>query len=158
LRHQDWAPVNTEILLPVGITPDGRIETAKVTTHLTCQGTVMTDKNKIEILSKNSSLKPDNFDDLKNEDTIDAQGNKVVSLTEYEPNVVSILDKLFAISSNILIKTININQSSILATTKVFALSLDIDRHFSYQLKFSLIKPLSIIFKHFASYFSFTFI
>ena len=79
LRHQDWAPVNTEILLPVGITPDGRVETAKVTTHLTCQGTVMTDKSKIEILSKNSSLKPDNFDDLKNEDTIDAQGNKVVS-------------------------------------------------------------------------------
>ncbi len=33
------------------------------------------------------------------------QGNKVVSLTEYEPNVVSILDKLFTISSNILIKT-----------------------------------------------------
>ena len=56
LRHQDWAPVNTEILLPVGITPDGRVETAKVTTHLTCQGTVMTDKSKIEILSKNSSV------------------------------------------------------------------------------------------------------
>lgn len=33
------------------------------------------------------------------------QGNKVVSLTEYEPNVVSILDKLFEISSTILIKT-----------------------------------------------------
>lgn len=33
------------------------------------------------------------------------QGNKVVSLTEYEPNVVSILDKLFSISTNILIKT-----------------------------------------------------
>lgn len=33
------------------------------------------------------------------------QGNKVVSLTEYEPNVVSMLDNLFAISSNILIKT-----------------------------------------------------
>ena len=33
------------------------------------------------------------------------QGNKVVSLTEYEPNVVSILDKLFTLSSNILIKT-----------------------------------------------------
>ena len=33
------------------------------------------------------------------------QGNKVVSLTEYEPNVVSILNKLFTISSNILIKT-----------------------------------------------------
>jgi len=80
LRHQDWAPVNTEILLPVGITPDGRVETAKVTTHLTCQGTVMTDKNKIEILSKNSSLKPDNFDDLKNVDTVDAQG-KVIDST-----------------------------------------------------------------------------
>jgi hypothetical protein len=39
----------------------------------------MTDKTKIEILSKNSNLKPDNFDDLKNEDTVDAQGNKVVS-------------------------------------------------------------------------------
>jgi 16S rRNA G966 N2-methylase RsmD len=33
------------------------------------------------------------------------QGNKVVSLTEYEPNVVSILDKLFSITTNILIKT-----------------------------------------------------
>jgi len=33
------------------------------------------------------------------------QGNKVVSLTEYEPNVVTILDKLFTLSSNILIKT-----------------------------------------------------
>ena len=80
LRHQDWAPVNTEILLPVGITPDGRVETAKVTTHLTCQGTVMTDKSKIEILSKNSLLKPDSFDDLKNKDTVDAQG-KVIDST-----------------------------------------------------------------------------
>ena len=79
LRHQDWAPVNTEILLPVGITPDGRVETAKVTTHLTCQGTVMTDKSKVDILSKNSSLKPDNFDDLKNEDKVDAQGNEIDS-------------------------------------------------------------------------------
>ena len=33
------------------------------------------------------------------------QGNKVVSLTEYEPNVITILDKLFTLSSNILIKT-----------------------------------------------------
>jgi 16S rRNA G966 N2-methylase RsmD len=32
-------------------------------------------------------------------------GNKVVSLSEYEPNVISILDRLFAISTNILIKT-----------------------------------------------------
>ena len=35
----------------------------------------------------------------------DEQGNKVVSLTEYEPNVISILDKLFEISDSILIKT-----------------------------------------------------
>ena len=32
-------------------------------------------------------------------------GNKVVSLSEYEPNVISILDRLFTISTNILIKT-----------------------------------------------------
>lgn len=33
------------------------------------------------------------------------EGNKVVSITAYEPNVVSILDKLFTISNHILIKT-----------------------------------------------------
>ncbi len=79
LRHQDWAPVSTEILLPIEQAPDGKVKTAKVKTDLTCQGTVMTDKSKIEILSKNSPLKPNNFDELKNPDTVDSKGNKKVS-------------------------------------------------------------------------------
>lgn len=79
LRHQDWAPVSTEIVLPVELTPDGKVKTVKVQTDLTCQGTVMTDKTKIEILSKNSPLKPDNFDELKNPDTVDSKGSKKVS-------------------------------------------------------------------------------
>ncbi len=76
LRHQDWAPVSTKILLPVEQTPDGKVKTAKVQTDLTCQGSVMTDKTKIEILSKNSPLKPDNFDELKNPDKVDSEENK----------------------------------------------------------------------------------
>lgn len=79
LRHQDWAPVSTEIVMPVEQTPDGKVKTVKVQTDLTCQGMVMTDKTKIEILSKNSPLKPDNFDELKNPDTVDRKGNKKVS-------------------------------------------------------------------------------
>ncbi len=79
LRHQDWAPVSTEIALPVEQLPDGTVKTAVVKTDLTCQGTVMTDKAKIEILSQNSPLKPTNFDELKNPDTVDSKGNKKVS-------------------------------------------------------------------------------
>ncbi len=79
LRHQDWAPVSTKILLPIEQAPDGKVKTAKVKTDLTCQGTVMTNKTKVEVLSKNSPLKPNNFDELKNPDTVDSKGNKKVS-------------------------------------------------------------------------------
>ena len=66
LRHQDWKPVTSNILVPVYIHSNGQVDTATITTKLVCEGTVMTDTNQVNILSKNSALKPDNFDDLKN--------------------------------------------------------------------------------------------
>lgn len=66
LRHQAWDPVISNIQMPVKIHNDHHVETAIVQTSLVCQGTVMTDTDQVNILSKNSPLKPDNFDSLKN--------------------------------------------------------------------------------------------
>ncbi len=79
LSHQDWAPVTSDITMPVAISNEGLVTTTAVTTELVCQGTVMTDTSRVKILSDDSPIKPDHFNDLKNPVTIDEKGNKKVS-------------------------------------------------------------------------------
>ena len=76
LRHQDWAPVTSNIQLPKEIKEDGTVIVGEAKTELVCQGTVMTDPEKFEVLSKDSPLKTDSFEDLKNGEITDEKGNK----------------------------------------------------------------------------------
>ncbi len=79
LRHQDWAPVTSRIPMPKEIKADGTTTFAMVQTDLVCQGTVVTDPEKLEILSTASALKSDHFEDLKNGKVVDADGKERLS-------------------------------------------------------------------------------
>lgn len=79
LRHQDWAPVTSRIQMPKEIKSDGTATFAMVQTDLVCQGTVVTDPKKLEILSTASALTSDHFEDLKNGKVVDADGKERIS-------------------------------------------------------------------------------
>ncbi len=56
LRTQPWDPVVSQFGVPVSEASDGIVKQAIVTTQLVCQGSVMTDANRIEILSTDSPV------------------------------------------------------------------------------------------------------
>lgn len=72
LRQQDWTTVQSKLVVPIGDKADGKFTI--IETELNPEGMVMTDAEKIKILSKKSPLKPDNFEDLKNP-LVDSHGN-----------------------------------------------------------------------------------
>ncbi len=66
LRTQAWEPVESEFGVPVTDGSDGIVRQAHVKTVMVCQGSVMTDPKRIEILSKDSPVTAASMEDFRN--------------------------------------------------------------------------------------------
>ncbi len=56
LRSKFWAPVKSTFGLPISDGTDGSVKLASVTTRLDCEGSVLTDSRKLQVLSTGSAL------------------------------------------------------------------------------------------------------